>query len=138
MCCRHRGGCPESDKKSKIQWVTYIPVKHRRSELKMGIRFSYKVQPYLPEAKQIEMINQEGADQNYSETQQTNGLDNNTSCFGLYLPNDTTQRLPIPKEQEQAQTGKQDIRASFYWSRHKLRPPFFECRTCHDAVLKGE
>src|SRR5688572_8370386 len=108
--------------------MTYVLVKQRCSELQVYIRLPNKIQPYLTEPKQIEVVDQERTDQNDSETQQTNRLNNNAGCFGLHLPDDATQRLPVIKEQEKTQACRQYIRASFDGFGYKLRPPFFECR----------
>src|SRR5215469_18899099 len=70
----HYGRCPEGDLPTDIQRMPHVLVEQGRAELQMGIWFPRQVQPHLPQSKQVEVVNQKGADQDQPETQETEAV----------------------------------------------------------------
>src|SRR6185436_9631190 len=53
-------------------------------------------------------------------------------------PNNATQRSPLPEQQDQCQTRKQDISGPLEWPRHNASPPVLEPLARHHAMLYCE
>ena len=96
---RHYRGRPEGDKKSEIKRVPYKTVKQGQAEGQAPVPVAAKLQPYLTQAKQVEVVDQEGADQHNGPSRKIADVQQGTYKSIVHFPDGTAQGLPLPHHQ---------------------------------------
>ena len=134
----HRRRAPESEQPADVEWMPDEPVWSRCPESQCGVRPAAEVQPDLAQAEQIEVIDQECGDQHQRPAEGKQHTQDYPSEWVFDGPYDTTQRLPLPEQQDKSETRKQDVSGSFQRLRHNAGPPILEPLARHDAVLHRE
>ena len=112
--CDGHGWCePEGKEPSKVQRVANQFIGPRRSKGKMGVFSILKIQPNLPQAEQIEMVDSKCGDQYQRPAETEQSVEYSDSSGIGDFPDGSSQRLPVNKQQYQCSRGEQDIRTSF-------------------------
>src|SRR5690606_16235795 len=104
----------------------------------VSVWLSTEVEPCLSQSKQVEVINEEGADEDNSPTDEINNEENVLKSRVLNFPYNSTEWLPLPHHQHETEACKQYECAAFQGRRNDLCPAALDARPCHDAVLKCE
>src|SRR5688572_103990 len=100
----HRRCAPEGEQPTDVEWMPDEPVWSWCSELQCGVRPASQVEPDLTQAKQIEVINQECGDQHQCPAEAKQHTQDYLSERVFDGPHDTTQRLPLPEQQDKSET----------------------------------
>jgi hypothetical protein len=138
----HRRRRPERDQETEHQRMAHDAVEgagHERlfALFAAGTRPAAVV-PHLFQTEQVEMVDQERAREHQQPAQRRQSVQREARGFVLDVPQRLRQRPPLPEQQDQHQAGQQHVGAAFDRLRHDPRPPAFECRPRHAAVLHGE
>lgn len=135
---RHQRSSPECDDKTQIERVAHCFVKKRGAKRQVRVLFALKMQPHLAQPKQIKVVDQKCAEEHNGPTEQVSRHEHALNHRAFDRPHHAAHRLPQAHHQHEAQAGKQDEGAALDGFGHELRPPTFERRACHDAVLECE
>src|SRR5215813_2678137 len=92
----------------------------------------------LPQTEEIEMVDQECADEDDAPTGEENNLKDKRQRWVANLPNNAEQRSPLPEQQRQSEARQQDVSAALDYLRHNLRPHLLKTWPRHCAVLNCE
>src|SRR5690606_30321619 len=98
---RHGWCRPKGNRKTKVDRVTNVLIKHRRPEREWLILLTSHIEPHLPQSEQIEMIDQERTHQYNSETEKAKRLQCDAKAWHRDIPYYPAQRLPEPEQQQQ-------------------------------------
>jgi len=135
---RHGRRHPERQQESEVQRVADVAVGHRRPELDARVRLSNQRQPYLPEAEQVEVVDQERHHENRGPPRREQCPEHRADERIVDRPDLDADRPPLPEEQDQREAGEEDEGRALDRPRHDLRPPLLEPAPRHDAVLDGK
>ena len=92
----------------------------------------------LGEAKEMKMVDEEGAYQDDAPAEEGDGDEDGNACRSFEGPDDGREGLPENKEYDQHDTCKEDVCAAFDGLRDEAGPFFFEALAGHDAMLDAE
>src|SRR3989475_9023723 len=134
----HRRRRPEGDDETEIDGMADVPIEGGSPEPKRPVRLALQIHEHLPQAEEIEMVDEEGADQHDAKAHQGESLQRDADLRRLEVPHDSTDGLPVPEEQDQRQAGEEHVRAALDGWRNDLRPHLLEALPRHHAVLDGE
>src|SRR2546428_2314831 len=134
----HRRRRPEGDDETEIDGMADVPIEGGSPEPKRPVRLALQIHEHLPQAEEIEMVDEEGADQHDAKAHQGESLQRDADLRRLDVPHDSTDGLPVPEEQDQRQAGEEHVRAALDGWRNDLRPHLLEALPRHHAVLDGE
>src|SRR5262245_33902059 len=112
-----------------------VSVQPRSSEIDRGLLEATKIAPYLPQPEQIEVVNQECADQQQQPAEEVQRVDRPSTRRTFDAPDHAAHRPPLPKQQQQRETGKENVCATFCRFGHDASPGAFEPLPRHQAVL---
>src|SRR5690606_20374767 len=132
---RHQRSSPECDEESEVQWMPHKSVEKWHPEWQISVWLASEVEPGLPQSKQVEVINEEGADEDDSPTYEVHNEENVLKCRVLNFPYNSAEWLPLPHHQHEAEACKQYECAALQSRRNDLCPAALEARPYHDAVL---
>src|SRR6516165_6472849 len=138
MSDRHDGGCPECDDETEIDRMPHQLVEHRGLEAGRGHRAAREVDRDLVQPEQLEVIDQEGADQDEQPAGERQAHHRRGDPGVGDLPDDLRHRMPQPEQQDQHQAGQQHVCAALDRGRDESRPPTLERLARHHAVLNRE
>lgn len=132
----HRGG-PEGDEESEVEGMADQFIKERGTKAEIIGAFIGKVLIRLQQSEEMEVIDQECAEQDDRPTEERDG---HQRCSGGATegPDGIGQWLPEEEEDDEHRAGEQDIGAAFDGLGDEAGPSFFESLSCHDAVLDAE
>ncbi len=118
--------------------MTHVAIEQRRAELELRVRLAEQLQPDLPQAEEVEVIDQEGREKHQRPSERKQHAQDDSSDWVFNGPDDTAQRLPLPEQKDKSDTRKQNVSGTLEWLRHHARPPLLEPRARHHAMLHGE
>src|SRR4051812_1793229 len=97
-----------------------------------------RIQPRLLQPEQLEMVDQEGADQDHRPADPEGDPDevvDHRMRNWIDAPHDRRDRPPADEQDHQRYAGGEYIDAAFGRRRHEPGPPALEALARHDAVL---
>lgn len=128
---------PKCRKKDQIEWGTDVTVEQRRAEPRSRRHIAQHTREHLAKPEQLEMANQEHADQYQALPELEDGIH---CCYGESVPHCLYRhkdRLPLPVQQQRREIGKQNKGAAFYRSWDQACPNSLETRALHHTVPDG-
>ena len=134
----HRRRRPEGHDEAEIDGVPDVAVPSARRELHRRVGHASQEQEDLPEAEEIEVIDEERADQHDHPAREGEPLEQQAERLALDLPDHASDRLPLPEEQEQRRAGRQHEGAALERLGDDFRPDGLEALPGHHAVLQRE
>src|SRR5579863_5244606 len=99
MAGGHRRRRPESKQKPEIDRVSHPLVKQWRTKFGRLIFRSLPVRIYLLQAEQVEMVDQESADQHNNPADPKQGGQYRPTGWIIDLPDDALDGTPLPEQQ---------------------------------------
>ena len=138
MAQGHRRRRPEGEQEAEIDRMADPLVEEGRPEFRR--RQGAAAQPGidLAQAEQLEVVDEEGAEQHQAPADPEHGLDREDRGRVRHRPDRRQDRPPLPEQQHEREAREQHIGRALDGMRHEARPPALEGRAGHDAVLDGE
>src|SRR6267142_6057550 len=115
--------------------MAHKAIQCRRSERDRRILPAAQIEVDLPQSEEIEMIYEESTRQHSEPTDCEHTVERRTANGILYIPYLAADRAPLPEQEQEQETRKQDIRAALDRLRDKTGPCAFEPLASHHAVL---
>jgi hypothetical protein len=93
---------------------------------------------HLRQAEQLEVVDQERAEEHQDPAEQTNASERHGERRLADIPDDRRHWAPQPEQADEDEARQQHVGAALDGGWHELRPPALEGLPGHDAVLQGE
>src|SRR5581483_1422412 len=100
MAAGHARRSPERNDEAEIDRVTHNLIKRRIFKRRRFDSFALSVVEDLFESEQVEVINQPRRHQHHSPADPEQALQNGAPVWISYVPDNTLDRMPFPKEQQ--------------------------------------
>ena len=97
-----------------------------------------KIEPDLSQPEQIEMVDQERGGEHQKPAERKGGIHQRPAGLILDVPDNSTERTPLPEEQDERQAAGEDVGAALGGVRHHAEQNALEPWPRHHAVLDGE
>ena len=97
------------------------------------------IQPHLPQAEQVEVVDYKARQEHDAESTEENCPQQILSPDRICLPDNLARhRAPLPVQQNQKGTANQYIRTAFNRLWHNFRPALLKFGARHDGMLNAE
>jgi len=135
MADSHFWCSPKRDNETYHNWMADKAVKPRGPKTEILVLL---VKKDLPQAKQIEVINQKGADENDGPAGKGHDPQDQKTRRAFNVPDNSEQGLPLPKKQIERETREQHIGAALNYPGNKSGPEILKPGPRHEAVLDSK
>jgi hypothetical protein len=118
--------------------MTNDAVEDRRHEPHRRLGLSPEGPPRLSQTKKVEVVDHERGDQDEHPPEGEAAVQHGAADFVLDVPDDATERPPLPEQQEERQAAGQHVRAPLGGGRDDPGQEALESLPGHQAVLQRE
>src|SRR5262245_60870478 len=131
----HRRRRPEGEQPADVEGMPHVAVRTGSDEAEWPVLFAPEVEPHLPEPEQVEVVDEEGGDEDGEPAGSEEPVQHGRHHRLLDVPHQAADRSPLPEEKQESDAGREDVCAALGGLGHDARPPALESRARHDAVL---
>lgn len=97
VCDCHVGRSPEGEEPADVEGVADEAVEPGGAELELGVFGAAEVEPDLTEAEEVEVVDEEGAEQDDEPAEDADGVEDGFGCGIFNVPDCAAHGLPQPE-----------------------------------------